>query len=248
MAKFKIEKNSNYTVMSNYHLRDKKLSYKAKGLLSFMLSLPDNWDYSINGLVSISKEGVKAIRNILQELQQNGYLAIEKKQNELGQFEYEYLIYEIPDIQKGDMDLGDVEKDTQINTNIINTKKQIDKDDKAKISSFFVAEEHNILTLELIDRGYINENDTQIFYYDKLFEDLLTDGNSYKDLICIIHYIVPRVVKRNFEDEDGNIIKNKYGYFKSSIESNIHKLNNPIENLWDYDEDLFNDLYSDYSK
>lgn len=248
MAKFKIEKNSNYTVMSNYHLRDKKLSYKAKGLLSFMLSLPDNWDYSINGLVSISKEGVKAIRNILQELQQNGYLVIEKKQNELGQFEYEYLIYEIPDIQKGDMDLGDVEKDTQINTNIINTKKQIDKDDKAKISSFFVAEEHNILTLELIDRGYINENDTQIFYYDKLFEDLLTDGNSYKDLICIIHYIVPRVVKRNFEDEDGNIIKNKYGYFKSSIESNIHKLNNPIENLWDYDEDLFNDFYSDYSK
>ena len=81
-----------------------------------------------------------------------------------------------------------------------------------------------------------------------MFEDLLTDGNSYKDLICIIHYIVPRVVKRNFEDEDGNIIKNKYGNFKCSIESNIHKLNNLIENLWDYDEDLFNDLYSDYSK
>ncbi len=106
------------------------------------------------------------------------------------------------------------------------------------ISSFFVAEEHNILTLELIDRGYINETDTQIFYYDKLFDDLLTGGNSYKDLICIIHYIVPRVVKRNFEDEDGNIIKNKYGYFKSSIESNIHKLKNPIENLWDFDEDF----------
>ena len=136
MAVFKIEKNSNYTVMSNYHLRDKNLSYKAKGLLSFMLSLPAEWDYSINGLVAISKEGVKAIRNILQELQQNGYLVIEKKQNKMGQFEYEYLIYETPDTQKGDMDLGDVEKDTQINTNIINTKKQIDKDDKAKISSF----------------------------------------------------------------------------------------------------------------
>ena len=145
------------------------------------------------------------------------------------------------------LDNPNVETTSQINTNIINTKKQIDKDDKT-ISSFFVAEEHNILTLELIDRGYINETDTQIFYYDKLFEDLLMDGNSYKDLICIIHYIVPRVVKRNFEDEDGNIIKNKYGYFKSSIESNIHKLNNPIENLWDYDEDLFNDFYSDYSK
>ena len=232
MAKFTIEKNKNYTIMSNYHLQDKNLSYKAKGLLSFMLSLPEGWNYSINVLVSISKEGVKAIRNILQELQQNGYLVIEKKQNEFGQFEYEYLIYEIPNIQKGDMDLGEVDKDIQINTN-----KQIDKDDKT-ISSFFVAEEHNMLTLELINRGYINENDTQIFYYDKLFENLLADDNSYKDLIYIINYIVPRVVKRNFEDEDGNIIENKYGYFKSSIESNIHKLKNPIDNLWNFDDEF----------
>lgn len=62
---FKIEKSRNYTVKSNYHLRDKNLSY--------MLSLPEDWDYSINGLVSISKEGVKVIRNILQELQRYGF-------------------------------------------------------------------------------------------------------------------------------------------------------------------------------
>ncbi len=74
MAIFKIEKNKNYTVMSNYHLRDKKLSCKAKGLLSVMLSLPSDWDYSINVLISISKKGIKAIRNILQELQKYGYL------------------------------------------------------------------------------------------------------------------------------------------------------------------------------
>ena len=78
MSVFKTEKNKNYTVMSNYHLRDKNLSYKAKGLLSFMLSLPEDWDYSINGLVSISKEEVKGIRNILQELKRYGYLVIEK--------------------------------------------------------------------------------------------------------------------------------------------------------------------------
>jgi hypothetical protein len=65
MSIFKIEKNKNYTVMSNHHLRDKNLSYKAKGLLSFMLSLPEDWDYSMNGLESISKESIKAIRNIL---------------------------------------------------------------------------------------------------------------------------------------------------------------------------------------
>ena len=241
MSVFKIEKNKNYTVMSNYHLRDKNLSYKAKGLLSFMLSLPEDWDYSINGLVSISKEGVKAIRNILQELQRYGYLVIEKKQNEIGQFEYEYLIYEQPDTQKGDMDLGDMEKDIQINTNEINTNNKIDKDDKTKISSFFVAEEHNILTLELINRGYINENDIQIFYYDDLFKELLQD-NSYKDLVQIIHYIVPRVVNRQFKDEDGNFIKNKFGYFKNAIVGNINRLNIDIDDLWDNRDDLL-DLY-----
>lgn len=237
MAKFTIEKNKNYTIMSNYHLQDKNLSYKAKGLLSFMLSLPEDWDYSINGLVAISKEGVKAIKNILQELQKYGYLVIKKKQNEIGQFEYDYLIYEYPEYQKGDVDLGEVEKDTQINTNIINTNKQIDKDDKTKISSFFIPEEHNILTLELIDRGYITENDTQIFYYDKLFNQLLDGNNSYKDLIQIIHYIIPRVISRKFKDEDGNIIENKFGYFKNSIISNIHRLNLDIDDLWG-DDDL----------
>lgn len=248
MAKFTIEKNKNYTIMSNYHLQDKNLSYKAKGLLSFMLSLPEDWDYSINGLVAISKEGVKAIKNILQELQKYGYLVIKKKQNEIGQFEYDYLIYEYPEYQKGDVDLGEVEKDRQINTNIINTNKQIDKDDKTKISSFFIPEEHNILTLELIDRGYITENDTQIFYYDKLFNQLLDENNSYKDLIQIIHYIIPRVVSRKFKDEDGNFISNKFGYFKNAIISNINRLNLDIDDLWGEDdlENLYN--FNDFER
>ena len=140
------------------------------------------------------------------------------------------------------LDTPNVETTTQINTNIINTKKQIDKDDKTKISSFFVAEEHNRLTLELIERGYINEDDIQIFYYDKLFNQLLEEDNSYQDLIQIIHYIVPRVVKRNFKDEDGNVIANKFGYFKNAIISNINKLNMNIEDLWGEEEleDLYN--------
>ncbi len=66
LSAFKVEKNSNYTVMSNYHLRDKNLSYKAKGLLSFMLSLPEDWDYSMNGLAAISKEG--SLDKFLKEL------------------------------------------------------------------------------------------------------------------------------------------------------------------------------------
>ena len=121
-----------------------------------------------------------------------------------------------------------MEKDIQINT-----KEQIDKDDKTKISSFFIAEEHNILTLELIARGYIKENDMQIYYYDSLFEKLLEE-NSYKKLIQIIHYIIPKVINRNFKDEEDNIINNKFGYFKNAIISNINKLNLDIEDLWEY--------------
>lgn len=242
---FKIEKTKGYTIMSNYHLKDRSLTYKAKGLLSFMLSLPSDWDYSLKGLCAISKESRDGIRSILKELQEHHYLEIEKTRGDKGYFEYNYLIYEIPhfinrkmikntpDTENPYLDFPDMEISTQINT-----KKQIDKDDKT-ISSFFVPEEHNILTLELIDRGYINEEDIQIFYYDKLFENLLYDGNEYKDLIQIIHYIVPRVINRNFKDEEGNIIENKYGYFKNSIESNIKRLSE--EDLWD-DKDLSDNL------
>ena len=98
--------------------------------------------------------------------------------------------------------------------------------------SFFIPEEHNKLTLELIERGYINEDDIQIFYYDKLFNQLLEEDNSYQDLIQIIHYIVPRVIERDFRDEDDNIIENKFGYFKNSIINNIHRLNLDIDDLW----------------
>ena len=71
---FIVEKQTGYTRMSNYHLRDRSISLKAKGLLSHMLSLPEEWNYSIKGLVAIEKEGYDAIRNILQELEEAGYI------------------------------------------------------------------------------------------------------------------------------------------------------------------------------
>ncbi len=227
MSVFKIEKSKDYTIMSNYQL-------------SFMLSLPNDCDYSLAGLCSISKESRDGIRAILNELKEHHYLEIEKVRGEKGYFEYNYLIYEKPHFIELEYEKNnpDVETPTQINTNIQNTKKQIDKDDKTKISSFFVPEEHHKLTLELVERGYINEDDIQIFYYDKLFEDLINDNNSYKDLIQIIHYIIPRVIKREFKDEDGNIIENKFGYFKSSILSNIKK----FENIQD-DVNETNDIF-----
>ena len=74
MSVFRIERNKNYTVMSNYHLRDTTISLKSKGLLSMMLSLPDEWNYTTRGLAKICKEGVDAIGGALRELENAGYL------------------------------------------------------------------------------------------------------------------------------------------------------------------------------
>lgn len=99
MAVFRVNKNKNYTVMCNEHLQDRRLSLKAKGLLSIMLSLPESWDYSIGGLVSICKEGRSAVEGALGELKECGYLVVVKMypgQTESGRIEYEYNVFESP--------------------------------------------------------------------------------------------------------------------------------------------------------
>lgn len=93
---FRVEKTQNYTVMSNHHLRNMEMSLKSKGLLSLILSLPPNWNYSLNGLCAICKESQTAIRSALKELEKNNYLVRRRTKNELGQFEYMYIIYEVP--------------------------------------------------------------------------------------------------------------------------------------------------------
>lgn len=96
MPVIRVHKKSNYTVLSNEPLREKKMSLKAKGMLCVMLSLPDDWNYSISGLESICSEGSKAIRTTLKELEDFGYLYREKVHGEDGKISYTYHIYEIP--------------------------------------------------------------------------------------------------------------------------------------------------------
>ena len=97
MAVFRVEKTRNYTVMSNHHLRDKSLSLKAKGLLSLMLSLPEDWDYTTKGLACICKDGVDSICSTVKELENAGYVQRRRLRNELGHLtEVEYTILEKP--------------------------------------------------------------------------------------------------------------------------------------------------------
>ena len=96
MSVFRIKKNSNYTVMSNYHFKEKGMSLKAKGLLSLMLSLPDDWDYSIAGLVTLSSDGESSVRTALQELEKFGYLKRERTRRNGKLDDIIYNIYETP--------------------------------------------------------------------------------------------------------------------------------------------------------
>lgn len=84
MAVFRVEKNSGYTVMSNHHLRNRALSLKAKGLLSQMLFLPEDWDYTLQGLARINRESIDAIRQAIRELEQAGYIQRSRERDEKG--------------------------------------------------------------------------------------------------------------------------------------------------------------------
>lgn len=167
MAKFKVNKTKDYTIMSNYHLKEKNMSLKAKGLLSVMLSLPNNWDYSISGLVAISLENETSIKSTLSELKKFGYLEVIKlmpNESETGRIDYIYNVYEKPKQESGKQEVEkqevenlpleflDVENQGQLNTNnkilnnkynninIINTKRQnIDNNIKENIKEIEVS-------------------------------------------------------------------------------------------------------------
>jgi hypothetical protein len=143
---FRVNKTSDYVVMSNRHFREKQMSLKAKGLLSEMLSLPDDWDYSIAGLAAINKESVASIKTALAELQEFGYLKIEKiypDKSSSGRIEYIYNVYEYPQNQVTDnqaaenqevekqgvenqpLEIQSVENHRQYNNNKPNNKNKI---------------------------------------------------------------------------------------------------------------------------
>lgn len=138
MSVIRVNNTKGFTVMSNYHFQDKEISLKAKGLLGLMLSLPSNWDYSVNGLVTIVKENKATVQSALKELEEHKYLKRTRVQDETGRFDYVYDIYEKPydklpctenpctDIQCTENPC--TENQPQINTNKQSTNKQNTKE------------------------------------------------------------------------------------------------------------------------
>ena len=168
MAVFRIDKTKDYTVMANYHLRDKFLSLKAKGLLSLMLSLPEGWDYTTKGLSMICKDGVDSICATVKELEKAGYVKRQRLRDALGRMtDVEYTILEkpepplppeppkpdspkrenpvlenpvldFPDMEEPELDSPQLENPAQLNTNT-SSKEKINTD-LSNTHSFFPSE------------------------------------------------------------------------------------------------------------
>lgn len=163
MPIYRIEKTDNYTVMSNHHLRDARLSWKAKGLLSYILSLPDAWDFSAAGLAAAGRDGMTTVRSALTELEGAGYLIRRPIRSDGGRIaDWEYTIYEMPhepesdqpdadnpvvgipqldkpQVDKPQADFPVVENRTELNTKEINTKETNTKETNTNITNTVTA-------------------------------------------------------------------------------------------------------------
>ena len=121
MAVFRVERTGDYTVMSNFHLKDKRLSLKAKGLLSQMLSLPDDWDYTLSGLSYINRESKDAIRSAVNELETAGYIRRRQTTDASGKFAAnEYTIFERPIEGEPMLDKPSSENPITVNPSAVN--------------------------------------------------------------------------------------------------------------------------------
>ena len=224
MAVIRVVKNKDYTVMSNAHLHDKRLSLKAVGLLSIVLSLPDDWHYTVNGLVGSVKDGKRVVNGALSELKENGYLRIEKLYPNKGgrsKIEYQYIFSETPqdlqnvpleqdiqnvdlqnvDIQNVDLQNVDIQNvDLQnvgayINTNKQNTKElNTNKQNKHKYGEY----QHVLLTdkehTHLLEL-YGSSLDEHIKILDEYIE---TSGKNYKNHSLVLQkWVHDEWTKRN---------------------------------------------------
>lgn len=232
MAKVRVEKNRNYTLMSNYHLRDKQLSLKAKGLMSFVLSLPEDWNYSVEGLASVCMESKNTINSILHELEDHKYIKRTRIYENGKIADWEYIIYEEPNLYPKNEDIEnlDIENCAQINTNIynnniINNKRNYNKENIIKRKNIYFS---------------TSNNDNLYFTKDNLYTEDNTSNNTsfnspnvkYK-VLTIANYnnVKYKVLRYTKEKTKENI------YNSSNIDDNIKekKKENPeVQEIFDY--------------
>ena len=268
MGVFRVEKTKNYTVMSNFHFKDKKISWKAKGMLSTMLSLPEDWDYSIKGLEGMSIDGNKAVRSGLKELEANGYLTRTAIRDEKGIIrDWDYTIYEnplenpdwsadfaevlAPEAQKGQVDYPEAQNAHVDNEHVENAHVENDIQ----------------LNTNTLNTGFINDFKNK----DKINTDIdICHINKEKELLeetkmlVIKNYIekddpqideynltikealknyrqdqVYRVIKYFLDNVESNVV-NKFSYFATAFNNNLVKVHNMENNYSNVSSKFYN--------
>ena len=209
MAVIRVVKNKDYTVMSNAHLHDKRLSLKAVGLLSIVLSLPDDWHYTVNGLVGSVKDGKDSVESAIKELKKSGYLRVDKiyPNGNCNRIQYQYTFFEKPQevvfqpLENQDVENQEVESQVfenphaYINTNKQSTNKQNTKEQsKHKYGEYqhvLLTEKEHTHLVEL----YGSSLDEHIKILDEYIE---TSGKKYKNhSLVILKWVHDEWAKRN---------------------------------------------------
>lgn len=243
MAVYRVNKNRGYTVMANFHLRDKRLSLKSVGLLSKMLSFNDGWKFSTRGLAAICKEGPDAILAALRELEKNGYLVRHQERNANGRMgSMVFEIYEEPQEVSPDMekpqpknpdtvnpvtDKPHTENTAQINTNQVITKK--------RNNSLNKYQSINLDEMDAIDeRERYAELIRDNLELDILSRDQRFDIDRVNELVEIILDVVcstSPTIRINGEDMPHQVVKSRFLKLNSShIEYVLQAMNdNPSE-------------------
>ena len=250
MAIIRVQHTKDYTVMANFHLRDRNLSLKAKGVMSFMLSLPDTWDFSMEGLATCSKDGVDSVRSALKELEDSGYLVRSRARDEKGKVgKAIYDLYEKPVSEKPILEnpiqekpiLGKpiLGKQAQTNTNLSNTNELNTKIDivpeqepipYAEIITYFneVAGTHYLLRGKEIKR-FIKARWNDGFRLDDFKTVLDKKAGQWKNDAKMSKYL-------RFE----TLFSNKFESYLNEVVAPRHNLMNPSGSR--YTEEELNNL------
>ena len=213
MAVFRVERNTGYTVMSNHHLRNKELSLKAKGLLSQMLSLPEDWDYTLAGLSYINREKIDAIRTAIWELEKAGYITRRQGRDEKGKMTaIEYTIYEQPQppqlenpilenptagkpiLENPTTDNPTLENPTQLNKDIQRTDLPKKEKRNTDLSSTHSIPIHSLNPLPYGDTAAAPERKrTERNDAYRMYEEIIKDNISYDILLQDNHLEADRI-------------------------------------------------------
>ena len=245
MAVFQVEKNQNYTVMSNYHLCNTDFSLKSKGLLSQMLSLPEEWDYTLKGLSKINREGIDAIREAVRELERTGYVTRTRVWNEKGQLgAADYVIHEFPVLPKPILENPTLDKPVSENPTLENPMQenptQLNKELSSKeLSNTDLLNNHSIPILSTLSRqeaakpqerkGNGHTNMDAVRAYEEVIKDnieyayLVQDNNIDKDMLDEIVSLMletvctrRKVIRIAGDDYPAELVKSKFMKLNSS--------------------------------